>query len=439
MSTFLRVFLFLVLVAVCFGVGFAWRDIRAGKAPSTSAMMRVLSPSVAKAKQTPTQVFKQIFTFIEANFYKSVKVTQLKHAAMEGLMGSQGDPHTVFMEPALAKAFTDDTRGNFVGIGARLLPDPLGAKIMSVFSNGPAQQAGVRQGDIITAVDKESMAGIPVDEVVTKIRGKEGTLVHLSVIRGALSKPMAFSIRRRQIVAPTAEGRVLEGTNIGYLIVSAFSEPTPRQFEQEIIALQNKNIQGLIVDMRNNPGGLLESAVEMLSLFVEDKTVVKMKKRNNAEDVVPTYSNKKRNFAFPVVVLINEDSASAAEIFAGVLQDYRLATLVGEHTYGKASVQNVFMLVDGSSAKITIARYYLPRGVDIGRKVDEEGQYISGGLTPDILIPLDIDSEVVFGDMATDNQLQKAVSIIREKQGKNVSRFELKKLRLPSCELSQVA
>lgn len=411
-----KIAVFAVALVVTFGIGFAWRDLRNGKAPSLSAMQRLVNADASGMKQTPTQVFKRAFGEIAANYYKPVDTTKLKYAAMGGLLSSQGDPHTIFMEPKMAKEFSDDTRGNFVGVGARLLPDPLGAKVMNVFDDGPAQHAGVKEGDIISSVDGRSVGGIPVEDIVDKIRGKEGTIVRLQVVRGKEPKPLLFAIKRGTIIAPTAEGHVLPGTNIGYLLVTSFSEPTAQQFEESLDKLEAKGIKGLVIDLRNNPGGLLETAVDMLSAFAEDKPVVTMKRRGGREEIAKTYTGRKRNFAYPVTVLINEDSASAAEIFSGVLQDYKLATLVGDHSYGKASVQNVFMLVDGSSAKITIARYYLPRGIDIGRKVDEEGQYISGGLAPDVKVTLDLDSDVIFGDPKTDNQLQKAVEVIKSKQ-----------------------
>lgn len=417
MKPILKVVIFAAVLVTAFGVGFGWRDLRAGTVPSADAFKKLVGTSGTETKLSPTELFKKSYSQILSSYYKPVDAQELKYAAMGGLLSSQGDPHTIFMEPKLAKEFSEDTKGNFVGVGARLLPDPLGAKVMSVFADGPAFQAGVKEGDIITAVDGKSMSGIPVQDIVDKIRGKEGTIVRLQITRAKVTEPIRFAIKRGMIIAPSAEGRVLDGTNVGYLFVTSFSEPTSEQFENSINKLESKGIKGLIIDLRNNPGGLLETAREMLSLFAADKVVVKMKMRNGREEVVRTFPDRKRSPAYPIVLLINEDSASAAEIFSGVMQDYRLATLVGEHSYGKASVQNVFMLVDGSSAKITIARYYLPRGVDIGRKVDEEGQFISGGLVPDVKVQLDQDSDVIFGDPKTDNQLQRAIEVIREKQG----------------------
>ena len=271
-------------------------------------------------------------------------------------------------------------------------------------------------GDIITGVDGKSVVGMNIDDIVSHVRGEEGTLVHLQVLRGGNTKPLTLTCKRATVITPTVwNGQVIPGTQIGYFAITTFSEPTAEQFENEVKKLEKQHIRGLIVDLRDNPGGLLETDVDMLSLFVEDKVVVKMKGRDGKEEVARTFTGQSHKFNYPIAVLMNEDSASAAEIFAGVLQDYKIATLVGTHSYGKASVQNVTPLVGGSSAKITIARYYLPSGRDIGRTVDPEGQYLTGGLDPDVKADLDPDMATTFGDIKTDSQLQKAVSVLKAK------------------------
>ncbi len=407
-----------VVAAVAFGVGFSWKDLKHGKLPSSAAFARAVTPG-ADDKPTPTQVFKAAFTDIVDHYYKPVDVGDLKYAGMEGLMASLGDPHTIFMEPRSAEEFSKDTRGEneFVGVGARLGRDPLGAKIMVVFSGGPAALAGIKNGDVVAAVDGKPVGGVPVDEIVRKIRGKEGTVVTLDVIRGSNPKPIRIAIKRGRINPPTADGVVIPGTKIGLVTVLQFSDPTPEQFERAIHDLEEQGIKGLVIDLRNNPGGLLDRATDMLSMFVADKIVVKMRMKDGTEEVVRTASDAVHGFKYPVIVLVNEDSASAAEIFSGVLKDYKQATIVGEHTYGKASVQNVFNLIDGSSAKITIARYYLPSGGDISRKVDEEGQYLKGGLQPDVKVSLGTDDGISLGDPKADPQLAKAIEVIKGKGG----------------------
>lgn len=414
----IKIAAFVGVAALAFGIGFSWKDLKHGRLPSSAAFARAVTPG-SDEKPTPTQVFKAAFTDIVDNYYRPIDMTDLKYSGMQGLMSSLGDPHTIFMEPRSAEEFSKDTRGEneFVGVGARLARDPLGAKIMVVFTGGPAALAGIKNGDVVASVDGKPVGGTPVDEIVRKIRGKEGTVVTLDVIRGSNPKPIRIAIRRGRINPPTADGVVLPGTKIGLVTVLQFSDPTPEQFERAIYDLEEQGIRGLVIDLRNNPGGLLDRATDMLSLFVADKIVVKMRGKDGSEDIVRTDRDSVHGFKYPVIVLVNEDSASAAEIFSGVLKDYKQATIVGEHTYGKASVQNVFNLIDGSSAKITIARYYLPSGIDISRKVDEEGQYVKGGLQPDIKVTLGSDDNISLGDPKADPQLAKAIEVIKSKGG----------------------
>ena len=418
MKSFLKVLAFIVGAVAFFCVGFTWKDIKNQEAPSAESFQRLISAE-KRVQLTPTQLFKNHYTHISSSYYRPVDVEQLKYAGMNGLMASLGDPHTIFMEPRSAEEFSKDTRGEneFVGVGARLGRDPLGAKIMVVFSGGPAALAGIKNGDVVAAVDGKPVGGVPVDEIVRKIRGKEGTVVTLDVIRGSNPKPIRIAIKRGRINPPTADGVVIPGTKIGLVTVLQFSDPTPEQFERAIHDLEEQGIKGLVIDLRNNPGGLLDRATDMLSMFVADKIVVKMRMKDGTEEVVRTASDAVHGFKYPVIVLVNEDSASAAEIFSGVLKDYKQATIVGEHTYGKASVQNVFNLIDGSSAKITIARYYLPSGGDISRKVDEEGQYLKGGLQPDVKVSLGTDDGISLGDPKADPQLAKAIEVIKGKGG----------------------
>jgi carboxyl-terminal processing protease len=336
---------------------------------------------------------------------------------MSGLLASLGDPHTIFMSPTFATEFSTETKGRFTGIGARLGGDPLGARIATVFENGPAFKAGLRPQDVVTNVDGKPVTGQSTDEIVSKIRGPEGTVVKLTVVRAKSDAPLQFSIKRAAIETPTVEGTYVPSNGFGVLTVSQFSEPTFDQFVRELDKLEEKKIKGLVIDLRGNPGGLLQTAVEMLSLFVENKTVIKMVKREGKDETAETPSGLVRDFKYPIVCLVNEDSASAAEIFTGALKDYGRVTIVGTHTYGKASVQEPFTLVDSALAKITIARYLLPSGRNIERKVDEDGVYISGGLEPDVKVEFDDSNDKArFGDPLTDNQLRKAFDVLKSKQ-----------------------
>jgi len=251
--------------------------------------------------------------------------------------------------------------------------------------------------------------------VAVKIRGPENTSVNLTIIRAGEGKPLQIKVTRAHIVTPTVESRMLAGTGMGYLSVAQFSAPTEEQFLEEVQKLEKQGMKGLVIDLRSNPGGLLKTATDMLSAFESDKLVVTMKERDKTTQE-RTSTGQTRPWAYPIVCLINEDSASAAEIFAGCLRDYGRASLVGEHSYGKASVQNVFQLRDNASVKVTIARYFLPQTDDISRKVDEDGVYLSGGLKPDIEVKIDPDLQMALGDILTDPQLQKAVEVLKSKQ-----------------------
>ncbi len=413
----MKVFASFVAVAAAFAVGFTWTDIRAGIRPDLSKFKP--KDKNATPALTPTQLFTTEYRRIQALYYKPINSNQLLYAGMDGMLSALGDPHTQFFEPYVNEEFARSTAGqmSFGGIGARLSPDPLGVKVIQVFRNGPAYKAGLKGGDIITAVDEHVVAGETSDEIVGRIKGKIGSIVKIRTFRAG-KDTVNFDINRGRIIPPSADGNMLDGTNIGYLLVTGFEQPTPDQFFATIKELERSDPQGLVIDLRDNGGGLLSSAVDMLARFVEFKTVVTMKGRGERIETVRTPGGLLHAFKYPIVILVNERSASAAEIFSGVMRDYKLATLVGEHTYGKASVQNVIPLPDRTSAKITIAHYGLPSGTAIARKVDDDGTYISGGIKPDVEVKLSTDPNVALGNLKTDNQLQKAVEIILQKNPK---------------------
>ncbi len=416
MKTGFRALAWLTAVGAAFAVGFTWKDIRSGSP--------LQAPGFAQSKEkapefTPTQLFTGEYRRILNSYYRPTDSNQLLFAGMDGLLGALGDPHTQFFEPYINEEFERSTMGqmSFGGIGARLAPDPLGVKVIQVFRGGPAFKSSLRSGDIIIAVDNDVVAGEASDEIVSKIKGKVGSTVKIRVFRAGRDT-IELSMVRGKIIPPSADGNVIEGTNIGYVLVTGFEQPTSQQFYETIRELEAKNIQGMVIDLRDNGGGLLESAVDMLARYVEFKTVVTMSGRGERVETVRTPGGMLHPFKYPTVILLNERSASASEIFAGVLRDYKLATLVGDHTYGKASVQNVIQLAGKTSAKITIAHYGLPGGENISRKVDEDGQYISGGIKPDVEVAISPDPGVALGDLKSDNQLQKAVEVIRKKNPK---------------------
>ncbi len=409
---------FALVLALAFVFGFTSRDIWAQRMPSVTALRALIDPN-SRAQQSPTELFQQQYNRILSETEVEVRPDKLKYAAMSGMFASLGDPHTNFLEPLDADSLKLETRGDFVGIGARLGGDPAGARIASVFRNSPAERAGLKVGDTIIEVNGQSTAGTDTDSIVKQIRGKEGSTVKLRVVRPKTSQPLSFTIRRATVVLPSVDGRMLADSQIGYISITGFAQPTPQQLDQALDDLMPQRPIGLVLDLRGNPGGLLDSAVKMLGRFVSGKQAVRTQKRGGEDETLFTPVGFERDIHVPIVILINEDSASAAEIFSGVLQEYKVATLVGEHSYGKSSVQNVINLIDFSSAKITIAKYFLPSGRDIGRKVDDDGEYVSGGLQPDVVVHPSPDEDTVFGEPAQDGQLRKAIEIIKSKNGRS--------------------
>ncbi|MBN8690864.1 MAG: S41 family peptidase [Armatimonadetes bacterium] len=402
----------IVGAATCasFALGFGWKDIKSGQPPKSPVQ------TAAKSEIAPTQLVMEEYRRILNLYGGEVDSNQLMYSGLSGMVSALGDPYTQFFEPYVAQQFEKITMGteSFGGIGARLAPDPLGVKVIQVFKGGPAERGGITGGDIIIGVNTETVSGMASDDIVGKIKGKIGTSVSLKILRGG-KQTLNFQLKRGRIEPPSADGNILEGSNIGYLMVTGFTSKTPREFYESIDRLENQGIEGLIIDLRDNGGGLLESAQMMLARFYEFKTVVTMRERGGFEEVVKTPGGYLHPFNYPVVVLTNEQSASASEIFAGGLRDYKKATLVGTTTFGKASVQNVHQLGDRTQVKVTIAKYYLPSGEFIGRKEDEDGVRISGGIKPDVEVKMSLRPNVAIGDPKTDNQLQEAMKVIRLK------------------------
>ncbi|MBS1717861.1 MAG: S41 family peptidase [Armatimonadetes bacterium] len=408
----LRALLWTFAFAILFTAGFVHKDFRSGRPVSLSQILLLAKQEDSSA--TADRVFKENYNRIEANYYKPVNTRDLQYAGYQGMFASLGDPHTNFLPPPIAREFDVQTHASFVGIGARVESNSLGGRFVTIFPNSPAQEAGIIPGDVITAVDGVATAGKTVDEVVDRIRGKEGTKVKVRILRDN-KKVINLTLKRREIIAPTVTDAYLDGPQVAYVQIATFSAPTASQFDKALDRVMAKPVRGLVIDLRGDPGGYLETAIDLISRFVEDKLVLRMKSFGGKEEIATGYSGSLRNIKVPIVLLVDSETASAAEIFAGNLKDYHIATLVGEHTYGKNEVQDVFPLKDGSTAKITIAKYLLPSTPDIGRKVDEDGRFISGGIEPDFKVNVDPDLVVEFGNPSKDPVLQRALDVIKSK------------------------
>lgn len=326
-----------------------------------------------------------------------IKDIDLFYGSLEGLAGAAGDPYTTFMTPTLTKEFFEDLSGTFEGIGAEIgLRDDF-ITVVAPLDGMPAQKAGLRAGDKIYAINGESALGLTVTEAVKKIRGPKDTEVTLTIIRGE-EKPVDIKITRGQIFVASVKTEMKDGIYI--IRVSNFNEDTEALFNKAVLEAVAKKPKGVILDLRNNPGGYLETAVNLASEWIKEGPVVaeQFGENRRAEHA----SNGKARLAdFPTVVLINEGSASASEIVAGALRDYKKATIVGTKSFGKGSVQTIADLSDGSSLKVTIAHWLTPAGDFINEK----------GIEPSVVVEL-TDKDI---EADRDPQLDKALEILKKK------------------------
>jgi carboxyl-terminal processing protease len=328
-----------------------------------------------------------------------IKDKDLFYGSLEGLAAATKDPYTVFMNPDLTKEFYGDLSGTFEGIGAEIGMRNDIITVIAPLDGMPAQKAGLRSGDKIYAIDGESALGLTVNDAVKKIRGQKGTNVTLTIIRGE-GKPTDIKITRDQIFVASIKTE-MRADGIYVIKVSSFNSDTDELLKKAVAEIVAKQPKGIILDLRNNPGGYLESAVTMASEWIEAGPVVAEQFGENKRD--EHFSNgsaKLKNFK--TVVLINQGSASASEIVAGALRDYKKATIVGETSFGKGSVQTVKDLSDGSSLKVTIAKWLTPAGDSIDDK----------GIEPEIKVELtenDVNKDL-------DPQLKKAVELLTPKK-----------------------
>lgn len=322
------------------------------------------------------KLFNEILDMVQKNYVEPVEQKTLIQGAVNGMMKSL-DPHSSFMTQDMYRELEVETRGSFGGIGIEItiLKDVL--TVVSPIEDTPAFQAGIKAGDQIVKIDGQSTKDITIMEAVKKLRGPKDTKVTLSIMRESLSKPKDFVITRSIIKIRSIKSRLYED-RIGYIRVAAFQEKTAAELRKALQDLDTpaRPLKGLILDMRNNPGGLLTQAVEISDVFLKSGTIVSTRGRTKNIENKFVARDGGDEPASPVVVLVNEGTASAAEIVAGALQDNRRALIVGTQTFGKGSVQTVIPLGDGSALKLTTAKYYTPNG----RSIQAEG------IAPDIVV-----------------------------------------------------
>lgn len=345
----------------------------------------VTSKYISRTNLPSSLDYSQVDTVYKAlkdNYDGTLTEKQVIEGLKHGLAKSTKDPYTEFFTADESKQFNNDLQGTISGIGAKLDLDQDGyVTVVAPISGSPAEAAGLKAKDIITTVDGKSTSGMTTNEAVLKIRGKKGTKVTISVVRDR-KQQLEFTIVRDDIHVPSVESKILDG-NVGYLQVSQFSDDTDELARAAAQSFVDKGVTKVILDLRDNPGGEVSSAVGLCSLWLERSEVVVQQKRGNSTvDTQRATGDEPLLRAMRTVVLVNNGSASASEITALALRDYRQAQLVGEQTYGKGVVQQLLPFSDGSSLKVTIAKWYSPKGTNIDQK----------GIKPDQLVkPTDDD------------------------------------------------
>ncbi|MBT3690234.1 S41 family peptidase [bacterium] len=351
------------------------------------------------AKDVNFKLFWKVWDIIRSKYIDRDQITdaQLFYGSMKGVVAALGDPYSVFLDPVISEEFTEELSGKFQGIGAEIGMKQERLTIISPLPESPAEKAGLKPGDKVMAIDGNETTGISLDEAVKQIRGEKGTEVILTVARENADSFLDITITRDTIDIKSV---VLEmKDNIGYIKLTHFNQDTAQEFGEIVNELLTKSPKGVILDLRNNAGGYLDVAIEIAGYWVKNGDVVVKESFGDVEiDRNYNSTGQEQLASYKTVVIVNGGSASASEIVAGALQDFELANVVGEVTFGKGSVQELEQLSDGSSVKITIARWLTP----FGRSIDKEG------VAPDEIVEFTEENY----ENEEDPQLDRALEII---------------------------
>ncbi|MCP1110711.1 carboxyl-terminal processing protease [Lachnospiraceae bacterium PM6-15] len=342
--------------------------------------------------------------YIEQVYLHDVDADKLKEGIYKGFIAGLDDPYSAYYTVEETKLMNESNSGQYSGIGALLNQNrETGAiSVVRVYADSPAEEAGLRAGDIFLKVgDRELTSEDDLSEVVTHIKGEEGTEVTLTMYRTSEEKEFEVTATRRKLEVETVTAE-MKADNIGYLVLSEFDQVSYDQFKQGVEDLESQGMTSLIVDLRGNPGGSLQIVADILDRMLPEGLTVYMEDRDGKKTEFT--SDKETEFTKPLVVLVDGNSASASEIFAGAIQDYGQGTIMGTKTYGKGVVQEIFPLKDGSSLKLTIAEYFTPKG----RSVEKEG------ITPDV----EVKYEYNEANPDQDNQLDEAIAFLQNEQNK---------------------
>ena len=346
----------------------------------------------------------EIYSYMNIYYYGEFEKEDIYNSIYSGVMESLQDPYSVYYTPEEYEDMQVSTSGTYYGIGAGVSQDltTMEVTISKVYRGTPSEEAGLKNGDQILSVEGIDATSVEVSELVQHIRGEEGTTVHMVIYRASTNETLEFDVERRHVELPSIEGEMLED-GIGYIQITEFQKKTDEQFAEMVKQLQTQGAKGLIIDVRANPGGLLTTVVNLLDQVLPEGLLVYVEDKYGNRD---EYTSDAACLDMPIVVLTDEHSASASEIFAGAMKDYEYATLVGKTTYGKGIVQNLIPLSDGDAIKITVAKYFTPKGNDIHEI----------GVAPDVEVEYEYSGpEEEDYNKQYDSQFLKALEIMKEK------------------------
>ncbi len=345
-------------------------------------------------------LFGEVLEKIKQEYVDEIDQADVMDSAINGVLQSL-DPYSAYMSPELFKSMQTESKGEFGGLGIEIGMEAGVVKVISPISDTPAEKAGIKAGDYIVRIENEQVQGKTLMEAVKLMRGPVGTSIELTIRRKGIKKPLTFKVKRQIIEVKSVESKLLgEKKDIGYVKLKSFNENSDKQFIKEIKNYEKQKIVGYIIDLRNNPGGLLNQAVSITDFFLEKGEIVSTKGRRISET--------RKFFARagdgvkgkPIIVLINNGSASASEIFAGALKDHKRAIILGENSYGKGSVQSIIPLKNGGGIRLTISKYYLPSGKSISEV----------GVSPDIIVEEQSQFKL---ESEKDNQLNYAIKLFQ--------------------------
>ena len=345
-------------------------------------------------------LFGEVLENIEKDYVDEVDQAEMMDSAINGVLQSL-DPYSAYMSPETFKEMQTDTSGQFGGLGIEIGMEAGVVKVISPIDDTPAAKAGIKAGDYIVKIGKEQVQGKSLMEAVKLMRGPVGSSIDLTIRRKNVKKPLEFKITRKIIQVQSVSSEIIsKNKNLGYIRLKSFNENSDKQFLKSLKKFEkNTKIKGYVIDLRNNPGGLLTKAINITDFFLNDGEIVSTKGRNVSETRKFFAKRGDETNGKPVIVLINYGSASASEIFAGALKDHKRAIILGENSYGKGSVQSIIPLRNGGGIRLTISKYYLPSGKSISEV----------GVTPDIVVEEVGENFKIKSDK--DNQLNYAIKL----------------------------